>query len=63
MEVKKKKIITLQAATEKNIVEVKSSSSDENLDDEDMALVIRRFKRFMLKGKSRYRRKHFAKEE
>ena len=60
---KKKKTIALPTVTDKKAVEDDSSSSEENMDDEDMALVIRRFKRFMFKGKSRFRRKHFAKEE
>ena len=63
-ESRKKKTIALQAATEKKAVEAESpSSSEEDIDDEDMALVVRKFRKFMGKGRFRYRKKYLAKGE
>ena len=61
---KKKKIITLKAAVESdNIEEDEAPTLDEEFGDDDMALVIRRFRRFMGKGRSRFKKKYLAKGE
>lgn len=54
---RKKKAIALKSAIEEK---EESTSSNEKLRDDDMAFVMRRF---MDKDKSRFRRKHLAKEE
>ena len=61
---KKKKTIALKAAVESdNVEENEARTSDEEFGDDDMALVIRRFRRFMGKGRSRFRKKYLAKGE
>ena len=61
---KKKKTIALKATIESEKAEEdKISTSEEELGDEDMSLVIKGFRRFMGRGKSRFRRKYLAKGE
>ena len=57
---KKKKIISFKAALEMNRLDEESEdgySSDDNIEDEDIAMVIKRFKKFMKKKKRRYVKK------
>lgn len=57
---RKKKIIVLKSVTND---ENEDLSSEEELKDEDMVLVIRKFMRFMKKRKLGYRRRNLAKGE
>lgn len=57
---RKKKILAHKSITKGND---EDNSSEEELGDEDLALVIRKFGRFMGKGKPRYRRRNLAKGE
>ena len=61
---KKKKSIALKTAIGSETVEEEENPiSEEELGDDDMVLVIRRFRRFIGKDRSRFKKRYLAKGE